>query len=88
MRSKPHTLALIMKKCISLKLDKNIDAFCEFNAHVNEVGVSVYRSWGDSSPIYSASTLISSGWNPNHNSKSIDQILEDLDAIYLGLGIE
>ncbi|CCH57711.1 hypothetical protein A323_gp03 [Acinetobacter phage AP22] len=90
MKSKAHLLGLIMKKCGELKFDKNIDAFCNYSAHCNLVEIDVYKDWNNDSndKIYQASISTDGSWNNRLDASTFYKVLEDLDAIYLGLGIE
>lgn len=89
MKNKAHLMALVMKKCAELKLDKNIDAFCEYQPHCSLLRVEVFKNWGEdsSNPIYKASVYTDGSFNTDTHASNLPQIIEDLDDVYLGLGI-
>ena len=90
MKSKQHIVGIIAKKCVQLKLEKNIDAFFEFSAHINHVNVDVYKNWDLDSKnmIFSGSASIDGVWNSKSNSMSLMDIIENLDSLLSGLGFE
>ncbi|MCJ0829841.1 hypothetical protein MN869_15455 [Acinetobacter sp. NIPH1876] len=90
MKTKAHLTALIMKKCVELKVEKKIDAFCNFQAHCNLLEIEVYKNWDVDSKntLYRASIHIDGSWNTDDHASNFEQVIEDLSAIYLGLGIE
>ena len=90
MKTEQHIVGIIAKKCVQLKIERNIDAFLDFSPHVNLVVVEVYKNWGSdsSNKIFSGSSLIKNGWNSRNDSMSLMRILENLDALLLGLGFE
>lgn len=90
MRSKQHIVGIIAKKCVQLKLEKNIDAFFDFQAHVEKIEVRAYKSWDldSNTTLFSASCCLDGGWNSDNNAMGLIDILENLDSLLTRLGFE
>lgn len=90
MKSKQHLIGVIAKKCVQLKIEKNIDAFFEFSAHVDLLVVGIYRNWNEDSNnmVFSGSSSIDGHWNSRSDSMGLEDIIENLDALLIGVGFE
>ncbi|EPY1175223.1 hypothetical protein [Acinetobacter baumannii] len=90
MKTKAHLIGLIAKKCAALQIEKQIDAFCNLSTPFQLLEVEIYRNWNKDSndKLYQASISTDGRWNGRSDASNFAQVLEDLDAIYLGLGVE
>lgn len=88
MKTTQHKVGLIAKKCVELKLKGVADAFLDWQPHVGKVYVDVRKINDYESVIYSGSACIDGCFNSSRNATNLDEILESLDAIMHGLGVE
>ena len=90
MKTKQHKVGLIAKKCVDLKLKNGFDAFFDYSPHVQIVEVTVYRNWDidSNNHMYRGSASLTGSWNSSKHSTSLDEIIESLDSLSTGLGVE
>lgn len=87
MKTKSHKVALIVKKCVDLRLANIADAHFDYSPHVDKIQVYVTKINDYDKKIYSASCYLDSCFNSSENASNLDDMLQSLDDIYYGLGV-
>lgn len=90
MKTKANIIGLIAKKCFQLKEDKNIDAFFYYYPHTEQIDIEVYLNWDkQKDPVYKIQKHLDGVMSSHVNQiEALTTVIEDLDAIYHGLGVE
>lgn len=88
MKTIQHKIGLIAKKCVELRLNGIADAFFDYHPHVDKISIYVTKINNYDIAIYRGSCYLDGCFNCSDDATNVDSILECLDSIMHGLGVE